>query len=135
MKYGNYGPTKKRFRVMKSPITIILACIILAVLIKATWSIHKKAVIADTKLVQAKSELAKLQARDQDLQLQVGYLSTDQGVEAELRTKYRAVKDGESVAVIMDDSQPAAAIEASSSSSSSTVGVSWWRRFLSFFGL
>lgn len=116
---------------MRSPLTIIVACIILIVLIKATYSIHQKAVVSDAKLAQARVELVKLQARNNDLDSQVSELSTDQGIETELRTKYRAVRDGESVAVITGDAgQAAATVEAST-----TVSVGWWHGLWSWFGL
>ena len=129
MKYGNYRP-KRKFRLLTSPLTLVVAIVACGILAKATWSIHQKAVVSEAKLSQAQSELAKLQARQADLQSQVSYLSTDQGIEAELRTKYHAVKDGESVAVIVDDKNKAAVVDATS-----TEQVSWWRSFLSFFGL
>jgi cell division protein FtsB len=107
-----------------------LVCIVLAVLIKATWSIHQKVVISDTKLAQARAELSKLQARQENLTAQVGYLSTDQGIEAELRTKYRAVKDGESVAVILGDDRTATVTDAVSPKPSG-----WWQGLLRWLDL
>lgn len=131
MKYGNYSRTKRKFNLMKSPITLVVAVIIFAVLVKATWSIHQKVLVSNIKLSQAQTELAKLKARDTDLATQVNYLSSDQGIEAELRTKYRAVKDGESVAVIVDDPNQTASM----ANASSTAAVGWWASILNWFGL
>ena len=127
MRYGNRSGWK---RFVRSPFTIIGAAIILVVLARATWSIHEKAVSTAQRLADAKAELIKLQAHGDDLSREVGYLSTDQGVEAELRTKYRAVKNGESVAVIVDDENAAAVAAASS-----TPAIGWWQRILQGIGL
>jgi len=128
MKYSN-----KPFyeRVAASPLALIAILVVLGFLTKAAWSIHAKASQSSQKLALEQAELAKLQKNQNDLSSQVAYLSTDQGVEAEMRSKFKAVKDGEQVAVIVDDqSQTAAAIEATS-----TPSVGWWGRFLRFLGL
>jgi cell division protein FtsB len=127
MKYGN-----KPFyeRVAGSPLALIAVIILLAFLAKAAWNIHAKASTTSQKLSESQIELAKLKDSQQDLTAKVSYLSTDQGIEAEMRTKFKAVKEGESVAVIVDTDQKAAAAEATS-----TASVGWWRRMLRFFGL
>ncbi len=127
MRYGKQNLWKV---ILSSPITPVILFIVLAFLAKATLSIYSKARVSQNRLVEAQAELGKLQARQADLAHKVDYLSTDQGVEAEMRTKYRAVKEGESVAVIVDNTAAAAAIQASS-----TPQIGWWGRLLGFFGL
>lgn len=128
MKYSN-KPIYER--IAASPLALIVAVIVLVILSRAAWSIHEKASMASQKLASEQDQLTKLDAEQNTLSSQVAYLSTDQGVEAELRTKFKAVKDGEQVAVIVDsDSQTAAAAEATS-----TQSISWWGRVLRFFGL
>jgi cell division protein FtsB len=129
MKYGNRSLTKK---IISSPLSLVAVLILFVILVKATWSIHQKAAVSSQRLSQAQTELAKLEAHQKDLANQISYLSTDQGVEAELRTKYRAVKAGESVAVIVDKDQQAQVIQASSTAA---VSASWWQKVLHFFGL
>ena len=86
--------------------------------------------MSGARLVQAQNELQKLQEHQQDLSGKVAFLSTDQGVESELRTKYLAVKDDESVAVITGS-------EVSTTSTSTPVVVqeNWFMRFLHALGL
>ena len=127
MRYGNRSSSR---RILSSPIALIVLLILFAILVKAAWNAHTKAVLSQTKLDDARNELAKLQERQADLSTKVAYLSTDQGLQAEMRDKFHAVKDGESVAVIVDNSQSANAIQASS-----TASIGWWGRFLHFFGL
>ncbi|MEK7609725.1 MAG: hypothetical protein AAB470_01215 [Patescibacteria group bacterium] len=127
MKYGNRSIWKK---VISSPITTVTVLILIFFLAKATWNIYQKASLSGAKLSQAQAELLKLQNRQSDLSRKVDHLSTDQGIEAEIRTKYPAVKAGESVAVIIDDSQTA-----NVSNATSTPELSWWKKMLRIFGL
>lgn len=73
------------------------------------------------------AELNKILERKKELAQSIDYLKTEQGIEAEIRSKFRVVKDGESVAVIVDDDKPTTTIVASSS-------PSLWQKFTGFFG-
>jgi cell division protein FtsB len=128
MKYGNRSSFVKK-RILSSPFTLFALVIVFVVLARAAWNIHGKAVLSDARLHEAQSELNKLHSRDVDLSAEVDRLSTPAGIEAELRSKYRATKNGESVAVIVDD-QVGNAIEASSSET-----VSWLGKLLHAIGL
>ena len=85
------------------------------------------------RLNEAQSELAKLRDRQGDLSAKVGFLSTDQGVESDLRTKYLAVKTGESVAVIVGS--PTSSLAQASSSQSVETNEGWFTRMLHWIGL
>lgn len=126
MKYGNRSPWK---RFIYSPIGIIIGCIGLFILVRAAWSIHEKAAAAGVRLSEAQAELSSLERQKEALSNSISHLSTPAGIEAALRLKYHAVKQGESVAVIVDDPSASASPLASSSPSSS-----WWGRFLDFLG-
>jgi cell division protein FtsB len=98
-------------------------------LVRAAWNIHEKAVVAGERLSEAQSELSSLEQQKEALSSSIASLSTPAGIEAALRDKYHAIKQGESVAVIVDDTPlPASSTEASSSPSS------WWSRLMSFIG-
>ncbi len=139
-----YGKRSASGRFISSPFTVVGLFIFVILLGRAAWGIHGKAQISAEKLLQAKTELAKLQIKQDELSKDVEYLSTDKGVEAEFRTKYHAVKEGESVAVIVDRDQKTASITLSESEqnqlaavfeASSTPRLSWWRRLLQGLGL
>ena len=128
MKYGNRTTWQ---RIVRSPVTMILAIALFIILAKATWNIHDKASASDARLTQAQTELVQLEQRQTDLAGRVGYLSTDQGVESELRTKYLAVRQGESVDVIIESASntpPATTTEP-------VVSEGWFSRFLHAIGL
>jgi hypothetical protein len=128
MKYGNRSPWK---RFIYSPAGIIIGCIGLFILVRAAWNIHEKAIVADERLSQAQAELASLEQQKESLSSSISYLSTPEGMEAELRDKYHAVKAGESVAVIVDDASSASS---TSSVASSSPADSWWGKLVDFIG-
>lgn len=90
-------------RIIYSPVSLIILVIILAFSVRATWAVHVKEQMSRDSLDQSQRELDKIAAREQSLNQAIAYLSTPQGVETEIRKKFRVVKDGESVAVIVDD--------------------------------
>ncbi len=92
------------------------------------------------RLETAQIELQKLEEHRSVLANKIQYLSTEQGIEAELRTKYRAVREGESVAVIVENDQVASALQVSSSSESDVLQKvetkrGWFGKLLEFVGL
>jgi len=135
MRYGNRSRSK---RILASPLTLVAAFILLIILARAAWGIHQKSAESAAKLAEAQMELSKLAVRQQTLASQVSLMSSQSGLEAELRAKYPAVKAGESVAVIVDDSrsdQSAAAVDATATSTPPTSTGGWFSRLLRWFGL
>ncbi len=95
---------KKRIRkVIYSPITLIFLTIIFISLLKGVWNVQKKTELSSSNLEKEKIELQKLVTREQNLASSIDYLKTEQGIESEIRTKFRVAKDGEMVAIIIDD--------------------------------
>ncbi len=114
-------------RIIDSPITLVIALLLCIYLARAVWNIRKSATVAETKLEQAQSEYDRLQKQKTDLSTKIDYLSTPEGVETELRTKYRAVRPGESLAVIVDTT-PTTTV------ATSTPSQGAWSRILQWFG-
>jgi len=127
MKYGKRHTMKK---VMRSPFVLVAVLIAFIFLARGAWNIHEKASISRLRLEQAQSELAKLQSRQVGLASEIDRLSTEQGVETEIRTKYKGVRPGESVAVIIGDNNTASETQATS-----TASVGWFRELLRGIGL
>lgn len=132
MKYGNRSVWKK---IASSHIAIVALVVLVVILAKASWGISQKVAISKEKLDLAIKEQTRLEDYKSELSRKIGYLSTDQGIEAELRTKYRAIHEGESIAVIIDNDQSAAVATAASSSTDSVEKSSWWDRVLKAVGL
>ena len=127
MKYGNRPVWQK---IVRSPLMMIVGIVLFVILAKAVWNIHEKASISGARLDQAQNELQKLTERQDNLSAKVTFLSTDQGFESELRAKYLAVKDGESVAVILDPE-----VSTTSTSSSVVIQENWFMKMLHALGL
>lgn len=90
---------------MYSPLVLGILTIILLVLLSGVWGVYNKAKLSSANLERERNELNKLTIRQQNLANSIDYLKTEQGVENEIRTKFRAVKEGEQVAVIVEDKQ------------------------------
>lgn len=120
MKYGNHSFWK---RFGTSPFVVLLVLIALFIIVRANIKIYKKVTISDERLNQAMNEVAKLEGRQKDLSARVGQLSTNEGVESEIRTKYMAVKEGESIAVIVDENSGSV-----TAGVATTTPISWWGR-------
>lgn len=129
MKYGNRSPWKRFFYSPASIGIVLIACVLI---VRGALNIHEKALLAQDRLDQAKTELADLQNQKATLSKSIDHLSTPSGMEAELREKYHAVKEGESVAVIID---PSADKNATSAQSTTTPPISWWGKMWRMIGL
>jgi len=130
MKYGNRSFWKKA---IASPLTLVIALILCVVLVNANRNIYDKVRSSKERLVAIQLKLAESEARKAELADKVAYLSTERGLETEIRTKFHAVKEGESVAVIIDEAKTAAVLNASETQAT-TTSSGWWKRVLRIFG-
>jgi cell division protein FtsB len=94
---------KKRVRkaLYSKPVLIGLV-LALAGLAHATWGVYGKYLDTSRNEALAEKDEATLKARAEALQANIARLSTRQGKEEEIRTKYGFTKDGEGVIVIVD---------------------------------
>lgn len=87
--------------ILYSRTSIFILCVILFLLARATWKVAKKEHVAQQNLQKVEDETARLDEREAQLRQRIGYLETDEGIEAEIRQKFRAVKADEHVAIIV----------------------------------
>lgn len=125
MKNSNSHFWKSIFR---SPITLIVALICLFVFARAAWNIQNSAEIISTKLKESQAEADRLANEKIDLTNKIENLSTSAGVEAELRSKYKAVREGESVAVIVRTDT------ATDTNEAAVTKTGFWNKIMEFFG-
>ncbi len=119
---------KKTYRkYIYSPLVLLLLFILLLLLLKALWGVYSKERLSLTYLERERSELNRILDRKKELAQSVEYLKTDRGVEAEIRSKFRVVKEGEEVAVIVGDDPVA-------TTTATTTPKTGWKKFISFFG-
>ncbi len=128
---------KKKFqRFLHSPLMIITLIIVFGVLAKASWGVYQKERLSAENLSRQNAELQKLSERENSLAQSIEYLKTDEGVEAEIRSKFRFARDGESIAVIIDNSSSTTRgvyQSTSASGATSTESRGFFGRIFSWF--
>ena len=102
MAINQFKSRRKAKKMLYSPVTVIVLALIVAVLGRAVWSIYQKYDFSADRLAQAQGQLADLNGREQNLSESIAELSTASGTETVLRTNFRVVKPGESLAVIVN---------------------------------
>lgn len=118
---------KKVKKIMYSRTIIFGLFILLLFFIHATYGVYKKERITRINLEQVENEKANLDHRYQTLEKSVAYLQTDEGVESEIRNKFRAVKPGEQVAIIVNtDIKKETVVK---------KDMSFWMKIKDFFGI
>lgn len=99
---------KSRYKIKKriySKITVFLLLIIVAMIAHGTWGIFQKSRASKQKLAVSNAAYEELQKRYQSMEEEVDYLTTQTGLEEEVRTKYNMAKEGEIVIVLTDDEE------------------------------
>ena len=118
---------RRNRRWIYSPIVLIILAIVLFFVLRAFWDVYKKESLSLNNLNQTQADLDRLTAREKNLAQSIDYLKTDKGVESAIRSKFRLAKDGESIAVLVDDGVKA--------STTLTTKPSLWSRILHMIGL
>lgn len=74
----------------------------------------------------SRKELAELEIKQQELNKKIEDFSTEQGIEAEVRQRYRVVKPGEQLVIIVNNE---------GDNENQVTKPSFWQRLRSFVGL
>jgi len=102
MPIDRFKSRRKFKRYLYSPAAIVVLAFIIIILGRSVWNIYEKYSLSSDRLSQAQSQLAQLKAQEETLSSSIDQLSTASGTEAALRTNFRVVKPGESLAVIVN---------------------------------
>lgn len=94
---------KKIRRILYSKVTIFVLFLVLVVVVRGAWSIHKKAQIALSERDIAARALIDIESRTVELEKSMARFNSEQGIEEEIRQKYTVAKEGEEVVVVVDD--------------------------------
>jgi cell division protein FtsB len=117
---------KKRFKkLLYSKTTVAILGIFIIFFANATWGVYKKERESSANAVNAKKELEHLTDRKILLNKETKRLSTEQGIEEEIRAKYSVSKPGESVIIIVNDKEAATTTVQNQDS--------WWGKFKKWF--
>lgn len=123
----DFEQKRKLKKYLYSKPALILLTLIMLLVSKAAWNVYDKLEISRANLEMTERELDKLKERKAALASQIEYLETEQGVEAEIRQKFRLVKEGEGIAVIIDD-------DIQLPTATTTHNKSLWQSFKNLFG-
>ena len=120
--------TNKKKSWTQSPIValfLVIAFVWGCVVVVRIYTKYREAVALRN---QSQEELRELQSKQADLTTQINGLSTDRGLESEVRNRYRVVRPGEQLVIVVDP--------ATSATTTQTSGgiASFWQRFLRFVG-
>jgi len=112
---------KRRWRraVYSLPVRLGLTLIIIA-LAGSIFRLYKKERQVGSERAILLEEVERLRARQEELLAEVEKLTTERGVEEELREKFNVVKPGEKVISLVANETP--------TSSPSLPPTSWWQR-------
>lgn len=119
---------KKFWGIFYSPLVLIVLLIISVFLTRATWQVYTHERVSMQNRERLENELAMVKDREAILKEQVAALETPKGVEDEIRSKFNVAKEGEQVAIIVNDTN------ATSATSTPVKEKTWWQKFVGFFG-
>jgi cell division protein FtsB len=83
----------------------LLVCIA-GLIAHSTWEVYGKMVAVKAERLEAEAERELLRARTEELGASLKLLSTDRGIEEEIRSRYPLVKPGEVEIVLIDGEKP-----------------------------
>ncbi|NDF13492.1 MAG: septum formation initiator family protein [Proteobacteria bacterium] len=89
-----------------SPILAVFLVILILWGSFVVYKIHAKHREAVLLRDQYRNELVELQKKEVELDAKIKDLSTDRGMEAEVRNRYRMVRPGEQLVIVVDDGSP-----------------------------
>lgn len=89
-------------RMLYAKPTLIILTLITAGLLQASWSMYKKSEEALAKKEKAAWELEELKQREAELSRDIERLSTERGVEEEIRERFMVAKEGEKVIIVSE---------------------------------
>lgn len=98
----DFQQRKKIRKVLYSRNVIIVLSIITILLVRGAFGVMQKNIESKKNVVQLDAQLAEARAKNEELSKNIAILSTEEGIESEIRQKFSVSKDGEQVAVIID---------------------------------
>lgn len=95
---------KRKVRsLMYNRITIGILSVIILLVLHSTWVVYRKKVESERMKLASLKNVESLRVRDKELQERINRLSTKQGIEEEVRSKFSVAKDEENIVIIVQD--------------------------------
>jgi cell division protein FtsB len=116
---------KRKIRsLMYNRVTIILLFFVLLIVIHSTWRVYSKKNDSEEARIISQKNVDNLNTRSIELQTKIERLSTQQGIEEEVRSKFNVAKPNENMVIIVQDE---------SSTSEGVKKVGFWDKIKTFF--
>lgn len=94
---------KKIRKIMYSKVSLLILFVILLVVGKGAWNVHKKAEIARSERDIALRYITQLETRNSEVRASLEHFKSDSGIEEEVRQKFDVALSGEEIIKIVDD--------------------------------
>lgn len=107
----SYKQEKKQALIV-SGLALFLLLLLSGVFAKATFGVFLKERTARAQRERVEDKIAVLEERKIALKKDLRKLETERGVEEEIREKFRVIKDGEQLVILVDEDNEASAVKA-----------------------
>ncbi len=95
---------KKRVKkILYSRAMFVVLIVLVTLAGRATWSVYQKEKISQVNLDRLQVEISELRGREEYIKSGIDRLGTSRGIEEEIRQKFKVVKDGEAMVILIDD--------------------------------
>ena len=95
---------KRKFKkILYSKVTLIILGLIVIWLLFVVWSMYQKEKDTRLRRIEQREILDELESRETSLRTEIERLSTERGIEEEIRSKFEVGKEGEEIVVIVDN--------------------------------
>lgn len=118
------GVNKRGNSAWKRLLVFVFLFLLLVILSNSTRKVYNKNKEAEKALVRMEQEISQLEDRQAELKESEQRLKTQEGIEYEIRKKFSVARDGEQVAIIVDDT---------STSTKAAETESSWQKIKTFF--
>ncbi|MFH0846061.1 MAG: hypothetical protein V1851_01530 [Patescibacteria group bacterium] len=105
---------------------IFLLVLITVFLSRSVWKVYLGERLSDTKRQQFENILKELEERQKNFLSDIDLLKTQKGLEMEIRDKFRVVKEGEQLAIIVQAEEKEIPII-------EEVEIPWWKKIKDLF--
>jgi cell division protein FtsB len=120
----NFDDKRRLRRFVSSPWILAGLCILIVVAGWNTWDMYQKWRLSEEALEKTRVSYGNLEKREMFLDGKIESLSTEGGIEAEVRERFGVAKPGEGVIVVLSDDEEQQSIEEEQG---------WWARMKGWF--
>jgi|AntRauTorckE6833_2_1112554.scaffolds.fasta_scaffold25760_4 cell division protein FtsB len=117
------APNKLQKVIFSLPFLVFLVAVVILVAVSA-WNMYQTQQQAQETVNRLETQKAELLEREDTVASEALDLSTERGIEEEIREKFSVAKEGERVIVLVDDEE--------ANATSTVPESSWWQSVLEY---